>query len=300
MRKILIAVIALSSLTLAGAAGAKTVTVSITKNGYVPSTTTIATGDVVQFTNADTVVHQVTFKTTTGVTCTPATLVIQPAQSGSCTFATAGTYTYNDPNVKGNTYRGTVTVTAPPETVTLAGAPPLVAYGGKVTLSGTLSSKTVGASIDVMAQQCGQNAATKTTTVQTIAGGAFTAVVSPLANTTYTVKSKAVTSNAVSVKEKPLLRLTKLAAHRYSVRVLAAESFAGKFASFQRYNAGLSRWVTVKQVVLRANSTGTAPTVISSATFRSTIKARLKVRIIMTQAQAGTCYLAGVSNAILS
>jgi plastocyanin len=300
MRKILIAVIALTSLTLAGAAGAKTVTVSITKNGYVPNTTTIATGDVVQFTNADTVVHQVTFKTTTGVTCTPATLVIQPTQSGSCTFATAGTYTYDDPNVKGNTYRGSVTVTAPPETLTLAGTPQVVVYGGKVTLTGTLSSKTVGASVDVLAQQCGQNAATKATTVQTIAGGAFTAVVSPLANTTYTVRSKAVTSNAVAVKEKPQLRLTKLAAHRYSVRVLAAESLAGKFASFERYNAGLSRWVTVKQVVLRANSTGTAPTVITSATFRSSIKARLKVRIIVTQAQAGTCYLAGVSNAILS
>ena len=253
-----------------------------------------------QFTNTDTVVHQVTFKTTTGVTCTPATLVIQPAQSGSCMFATAGTYTYNDPNVKGNTYRGTVTVAAPPETLTLAGAPPLVAYGGKVTLSGTLSSKTVGASIDVMAQQCGQNAATKVTTVQTVTGGAFTAVVSPLANTTYTVKSKATTSNAVAVQEKPLLRLAKVAAHRYSVRVLAAQSFAGKFASFQRYNASLSRWVTVKPVALRANSTGVAPTVITSATFGSTIKARLKVRIIMTQAQAGTCYLAGVSNAILS
>jgi plastocyanin len=300
MRKLMIAVIALTSLVLAGAAGAKTVTVSITKNGYVPSATTIAAGDVVQFTNTDSVVHQVTFKTTTGVTCTPSTLVIQPAQSGSCTFASAGTYTYNDPNVKGNTYRGTVTVTAPPETLTLAVTPQVIVYGGKVTLTGTLSSHTVSANIDVLAQQCGQNAATKVTTVQTIAGGAFTAVVSPLANTTYTVKSKAVTSTAVAVTEKPLLRLVKTAPHRYSIRVLAAESFAGKFASFQRYNAGLSRWVTVKPVVLQANSTGAAPTVITSATFRSTIKARLKVRIIMTQAQAGTCYLAGVSNAILS
>src|SRR6202162_705125 len=140
MRKIMIAVIALTALALAGAAGAKTVTVSITKNGYVPSATTIAAGDVVQFTNADTVVHQVTFKTTTGVTCTPANLVIQPAQSGSCTFATAGTYTYNDPNVKGNTYRGTVTVTAPPETLALAVTSQVLVYGGKVMLTGTLSS----------------------------------------------------------------------------------------------------------------------------------------------------------------
>ena len=300
MRKLMLAVIALASLALAGAAGAKTVAVSITKNGYVPNTTAIAPGEVVQFTNTDTVVHQVTFKNTTGVTCAPATLVIQPAQSGSCTFATAGTYTYNDPNVKGNTYRGTVTVTAPPETLTLAATPQVLVYGGKVTLTGTTSSHTVGANIDVMAQQCGQTAATKVATVQTIAGGTFTAVVQPLENTIYTVKSKAVTSPAAAVKEKPMLRLAKTGSHRYSIRVLAAESLAGKFASFQRYNARLSRWVTVKPVVLRANSTGVAPTVITSAMFGSTLKARLKVRIIVTQAQAGTCYLAGVSNTTLS
>src|ERR1700693_5750129 len=215
MRKIMLAVMALTSLVAAGAAGAKRVTFSITKNGYVPSATAIAAGDVVQFTNTDTVVHQITFKTTTGVTCTPSTLVIQPAQSGSCTFATAGTYTYNDPNVKGNTYRGTVTVTAPPETLTLAVTPQVLVYGGKVMLTGTLSSHAVGANIDVLAQQCGQTAATKVTTVQTIAGGAFTAGVQPLENTTYTVKSKAVTSNAVAVTEKPLLRLVKTAQHRY-------------------------------------------------------------------------------------
>src|SRR2546421_13076457 len=138
MRKTPFVLIALASLAIAGAAGAKTVTVSITKNGYVPSATTIAVGDVVQFTNADTVAHQVVFKTTTGVTCTPAQLVLQAAQSGSCTFATAGSYTYNDPNVKGNTYRGTVTVTAPPETLTLAGTPPAVVYGGQETLTGPL------------------------------------------------------------------------------------------------------------------------------------------------------------------
>src|SRR6476469_7652070 len=167
MRKILIAVIALSSLALAGAAGAKTVTVSITKNGYVPSSTTIAAGDVVQFTNADTVAHQVVFKTTTGVTCTPAGLVLQAGQSGSCTFATAGSYTYNDPTVTGNTYRGAVTGTAPPDTFSLAAAPQAVGYGGKVTLTGTLSSHKVGESIDVLAQQCGQPAASKVATVQT-------------------------------------------------------------------------------------------------------------------------------------
>lgn len=300
MRNILILTVVLASLALAGAAGAKTVTVSITKNGYVPSSTTIAAGDVVQFTNSDTVAHQIVFKATTGVTCTPAGLVLQVGQSGSCTFSAAGSYTYDDPNVKGNTYRGSVTVTAPPETLTLAAAPQALAYGGKVTLTGVLSTHTVGENIDVLAQQCGQAAATKVATVQTATGGAFTAVVQPFANTTYTAKSKNTTSSAVAVKVKPQLRLTRLAAHRYSIRVVAGESMAGKYSAFQRYNSALSRWVTLKQVVLRASSTAAAPAVASSATFRSAVKARLKVRALITQAQVGTCYLAGVSNAVRS
>jgi len=39
----------------ANSAAAKTVTVTITKNGYVPNSLTIAQGDTVQFTNSDTV-----------------------------------------------------------------------------------------------------------------------------------------------------------------------------------------------------------------------------------------------------
>ena len=34
----------------------------------------------------------------------------------------------------------------------------------------------------------------------------------------------------------PRLRLGRVAAHRYSLRVFAAQSFAGKFATFQRFN----------------------------------------------------------------
>ena len=63
MRKILITAMTAISLVIVGAAGAATVTVSITKNGYVPNAATIAVGDTVQFTNSDTVAHQVLLKT---------------------------------------------------------------------------------------------------------------------------------------------------------------------------------------------------------------------------------------------
>ena len=302
MRRALITAVAVTSLVIVGAAGAKTVVVSITKNGYVPKAVTVAVGDTVQFTNSDTVAHQVLFKTTTGVTCTPNPLVLQPAGTGTCTFASPGTFTYSDPNVKGNTFRGTVTVTGqvPAETLTLSAKPRTVVYGGKVTLTGTLSNQKVGEKVDVLATACGQTAATKVTTVQTTTGGAFTAVVQPLKNTVYSVKVKNTSSQAVTVKVRPRLRLGKVASHRYSLRVFAAQSFAGKYGTFQRYNGTLRRWVKVKRVLLRANSTGIAPTVISSVSFRSTIRSRLKVRVILPQLQVGSCYLPGRSNVILS
>ncbi len=305
MRKLMLIAIAIASLAIAGTAIAKTVAVTITKNGYVPNAVTVAVGDTVQFTNSDTVAHQIVFKPTTGMTCVPNPLVLQPTQSGTCTFQTAGKFDYSDPNVKGNTFRGTVTVGSAPnpppaDTLTLAAKPPLVIYGGNVTLSGTLSNQKVGENVDVLAKPCGQTAQTKVTTVQTTTGGAFTAVVRPLKNTLYTVKVKNTTSNAVSEKVRPKLRLRKLAAHRYSLRVFAAQSFAGRYGTFQRFNGTLGRWVTVKRVLLRANSTGVAPTVISSVAFRSTIRPLLKVRVVLPQLQVGSCYRPGRSNVIRS
>lgn len=305
MRKLMLIAIAIASLAIAGAAIAKTVAVTITKNGYVPNAVTIAVGDTVQFTNSDTVAHEIVFKPTTGVTCVPTPLVLQPAQSATCTFQAAGKFAYSDPNVKGNSFRGTVTVGSAPnppaaDTLTLAAKPPLVIYGGNVTLTGTLSNQKVGENVDVLAAPCGQTAATKVTTVQTTTGGVFTAVVRPLKNTLYTVKVKSTTSNAVSEKVRPKLRLRKLAAHRYSLRVFASQSFAGKYGTFQRFNGTLGRWVTVKRVLLRANSTGVAPTVISSVSFRSTIRPLLKVRVVLSQVQVGSCYRPGRSNVIRS
>lgn len=301
-RKVLVTALAVMSLVVVAAATAKTVTVSITKNGYVPASVTVATGDTVQFTNSDTVAHQVVFKTTTGLTCAPNPLVLQQGQSGTCTFASAGSFSYSDPNVHGNTYRGSVTVTGatPADSLTIAAKPKIIVFGGKATLTGTLSNQKVGENVDVLATPCGQNAATKVTTVQTTTGGTYTAVVQPLQNTVYMVKVKNTSSPAVSVKVKPRLRLGKVAAHRYSLRVYAAQSLAGKYATFQRFNATLHRWVAVKRVLLKTNATGVAPTVISSAAFSATVKSGIRVRVILPQLQVGSCYLPGLSNTIYS
>lgn len=301
-RKAVITAAAVMSLVVVAVATAKTVTVSITKNGYVPNAVTIATSDTVQFTNSDTVAHQIVFKPTTGVTCAPNPLVLQPGQSGTCTFASAGSFSYSDPNVNGNTYRGSVTVTgsAAADSLTIAAKPQVVVFGGKSTLSGTLSNQKVGENVEVLATACGQNAASKVATVQTTTAGAYTAAVQPLQNTLYTAKVKNTSSKSVSVKVKPRLRLSKIAARRYSLRVSAAQSLAGKYGTFQRFNGTLRRWIAIQRVLLRTNATGVAPTVISSAVFRSTIKLGSRVRVILPQLQVGSCYLPGLSNTIYS
>jgi plastocyanin len=300
MRKMLfLAAIAALAVTM-GSAAAKTVTVTITKQGYVPSSLSIAKGDTVQFTNSDTVAHQVVFRSTTGVTCAPNPLVLQPASSGTCTFQSAGNYSYSDPNTKGSTFRGSIAVTAAPDSLSLAAKPMLVIYGGQSVLAGTLSTQQSGENVDVLAQQCGASAATKAATVQTTTGGAYTATVKRLMNTAYTTKSKAATSGSVTVRVRPRLQLAKVAPQRYSVRVTAAKSFAGKYASFQRYNGTLRRWVAVKSVLLKANSTGIAPTVATVGSFRSTLGAGLRVRVSLGQLQVGSCNAPGLSNTILS
>jgi plastocyanin len=300
MRKVLLLAVLTALVVAVASAAAKTVAVTITKDGFVPNSSALVQGDVVQFTNNDTVAHQITFRPTTGVTCSPTPLVLQPGATGSCTFRTAGNFSYEDPNARGNTFRGTVRVAAAPASLSVSARPLLVTYGASAALTGVLSTQVVGENVDVLAQPCGASSATKAATVKTTTGGAYTATVKPLRRTTYTTKSKALTSSVVSVRVRPRLRLVRVAPHRYSIRVHAARSFAGKYASFQRYNGTLRRWVAVRSVRLNANSTGVAPTVVTSASFRSSVRGGLRVRATLGQTAVGSCYAPGLSNTIRS
>jgi plastocyanin len=307
MRKLLLLLLAVVSLAAVGAAAdlarpaaTASKTVRITHAGYQPTSVSITVGDAVVFTNSDTVAHTVRFNPTTGIHCSRATpLVLQPGQSATCTFQSAGKFNFSDPAQKGKIWRGTVTVAKAP-LVSLAVTPKVVVYGRQVTLSGTLASQQAGESLQLLAQQCGEAAPTPLATLTTTTAGAFSYQAQPLKQTVYTVKFKNFTGSAATVKVRPRLRLVKLAPHRYSLRVFAAQSFAGKYATFQRYRSALRRWVKVKRVFLRANRTGVAPTVITSAKFRSRIKAGLRVRVVLGQTQVGSCYLAGRSNTIRS
>ena len=297
-----ICALAVAALAIGGrtGAGAATVPVSITKTGYVPSAVTATTADTVQFKNDDTVAHQVAFKPTTGVTCSPSPFTLQAGQSGHVHVHARRDAHVSDPAVTGTTFAGTLTVNAPPvpDTVTLFADPSEVVFSSKITMTGELSSKTVGEDVVVLAKPCGKTTPTRASTVQTTAGGEYTADLRTARNTIYTVQVKGMTSGPVSIKVEPRLRLGRVAAHRYSLRVFAAQSFAGKWATFQRFNG--KRWIFVKRVQLQKNATNILPTVISSVPFRWNSATRPRVRAILPQIQAGSCYLPGTSNTIRS
>ena len=193
---------------------------------------------------------------------------------------------------------GATPVAAAPPTLTLKAAPAIVAYGGTTTLSGTLSTQKAGESIDIQAQPCGQNAFKRVASVATTTGGAFTYSAKPTVNTNYQAKLKGATSSPVAVKVAPLLTLKKRSLGKFTASVTAAESFVGKYVVFQRLRN--SKWVTLKKVTLKTVKTTTAPTQVSSATFRLSLKAKLRVRSILPLTQAGTCYVAAKSRVVRS
>ncbi len=298
MWKLILGAVLALPLTSSAAASAATVDVSITKTAYVPATASASTADTVKFTNNDTAAHQVAFKATSGVTCSPSPFTLQPGQSGTCTFTAPGTYGFGDPSA--TALQGSLSVAEPasPATLSLFARPSDAVYPTKVTLTGELSTHKAGADIVVLAAPCGRSEATKATTMQTTGNGEYTISLRPDRNVVYTVQAGAVRSDPVSIKVRPRVRLGRVGAHRYSLRVFAAVKFAGHVATLQRYNAARGRWILVKRVRLHANSTNILPTVISSVSFRAALPPHARLRALLPKSQVGTCYLAGTSNTI--
>jgi plastocyanin len=306
MRKILLLLVVAASLAAAGAAAkqarpatAASQTVTISAAGYKPTAVSISVGDSVVFDNKDTVAHTVQFKTATGLHCSAALpLAIAAGQSASCTFSSAGKFSFSDPAHKSAKFRGTVTVASSLTSGPLTLTPKVVVYGQKSTVAGKLASAQSGQAVQIQGTECGTTTSKLLTTVKSTSGGKFSYAATPLKKTAYTAQLKGSTSAPATAQVQPRLQLTKVARHHYLLQVSAAQSFAGKFATFQRYRSATQRWVKVKLVLLKANTTGVAPTVITSATFRS--RATGKVRVSLGSQQVGLCYAAGHSNTLRS
>jgi len=189
-------------------------------------------------------------------------------------------------------------VAAAPPTLTLKVAPTVVAYVDRTTASGVLSTKKSGQAIDIQAQDCGQTAFKKVVSATTTTGGAFSAAAKPTMNANYQAKNKGATSPTVAVKVAPVLSLRKLSLGKFKVSVTAAQSFVAKYVVFQRLRN--SKWVTLKKVTLATVVTTTAPTQVTSSTFKIKLPAKLRIRSILPATQAAACYLPAKSKVIRS
>jgi plastocyanin len=291
MKKVLILAAFVGALVGAATAiSATTTTVSITKAGFAPKNVTVISGDTVKWVNNDTKNQQVACKT-----CTFTSPVLKPTDSYSFTFNTVGKFAITDPV---NNRKGTVTVKAPPATVSLGAKPPSVKYLAATALSGADSAKRANQNVVLLGKACGATTFTKVTTTKTAAGGTFSVTDKPTLNTAYEAKIGTATSKEVTVKVQPTIVLSKLGRHKFSVAVTAASSFSGKQVLFQRRKSS-GKWVTVRKVTLTAAAIS-GGTTTTSANFKSRIRRGRRVRISMVLSQTSPCYAASRSKVIRS
>jgi hypothetical protein len=294
MKRLVVLLTVVLAAAAAPQAFAATVQVSITRAGFVPDPVNIEVGDTVTWTNADTRDRQVVSQAA-GFSSP----VLKPTDRFSFTFTRAGRFRYEDPLVSPRE-RGTVNVTAAPaRSITIAASRTLVTFGSTTTFTGRISSGQSGERVSIFRRACGR-AFSKLADVTTTTGGEWTFTTKPLDNSSFRAQWRAADSSTVAMRVRPRIRLGKVAPRRFSVRVFAAQSFAGKAVAFQRFNATTRRWVRVRFVTLVDTGAGVDPTVISGRTFTSRVRSRLRVRIAMGSVTAGECYLPNRSNVIRS
>jgi plastocyanin len=284
MRRLLLLGITACSLAVASPAAAETMSVSITKAGFIPNPASIEVGDTVKWTNLDTVNRQIVSKEASF-----ASPVLKPNETYTFTFTRVGRFMYEDPLVK---RRGMVSVTATARAITLAAARSILTYGASVGLSGTISAAAAGETAQILARPLGQPAFTKVGDVTTTAGGEWSFAVKPTIQTTYQVRWKNSESGAVTIKVRPRVGLGIVSVARgiFTTKVTADRSFAGKLVFFQRRNA-LGQWISLKRITLNVNS---------AARFKARLpKGNSRIRVYLPQTQAGAGYLAGISAARL-
>jgi hypothetical protein len=219
--------------------------------------------------------------------------VLGANQTYSHTFTKSGNYDYRD--AFNTNRRGSITVRAG---ISIAGAPPVVSYGRATALSGSISSLASGDTVTLSAMECGKTTFSQVANVTSAANGAWSYSAKPTLNTVYQARWKNANSAQLSEKVAPAVALRRVRAGRFTASVTAAQSFAGKYVVLQRYVRTRRAWKTVKRVTLRTAKAGTAPTMVSSAGFRARGTRGARLRLLLTQPQAGACYAPGQSAAV--
>ena len=174
----------------------------------------------------------------------------------------------------------------------------VVAYGGSVTLTGSVANGQAGQSVTITEHRVpsvGGLQVQTVTTAQTAADGSFSVDVHPLIHSIYKASSGQTSSNAVSIQVRPRLSLVRIGLHRFVARVSAARSFVGKYGLLQRLSVRTHRWTTVRRVFFTGSVAAASPTTVSRATFRARL-GRARIRVLIPRSQTAPGYLMAFSN----
>jgi hypothetical protein len=179
---------------------------------------------------------------------------------------------------------------AAPPSVTISASSSIVTYGGSVTLSGKIANHTAGQTVTVLAEPSGSSSFSALGSVTTTAGGNWSDTVKPTIETSYQASWMSQTSQAVTVKVRPMITLTSVnpASGTFSTKVVGARSFQGKFVLVERLSS--TGATTMKKVTLDASS---------SATFTVRLHhGRNRLRVVMPTSQTEPGYITGMSNTL--
>ena len=281
MRKLILALAAVTALAIAGPAGAATKGVNIYASGFSPKSVTITEGDTVTWTNRDSATHQVLGDKGQFVSA-----ILKKGQSFSFTFKAAGTYTYKDELHPKLT--GTVTVKGLPPSLTLAASAPIITYGTQVTLSGVVSSHKAGESVTIYYQPYPQPNPIQRAVVLTTDGGNFSFIVAPQVLTNYQAAWKGAYATPTTVQVAPKLSLGRN--NGWIIHASGGRSFAGRDVQLQRLNAATGQWVTLKKVMLNSRS--------SARVLVTLPKGVNRLRVTMSVNQAGAGFLGAIGPTI--
>ena len=277
-RRVLItSLVALAALVSAVAVGAATTTIQVTKNGFTPRSVTVNAGDTVTWHNSDTARHQVVADN--GSFASP---VLTAGQSWSYTASKSGKFTYRD--AYATSHRATLTVNAPPATLSLQAAQGTVIYGSQTQLSGQVSNQEAGQAVSLTSQAYGksvQSVASATTTTS----GMFVFGITPSIQTTYTAHYKSANSAPVTINVAPRVGFG-LSGHLFIAKVTSDMGYQGHYVVVQKRNA-VGGWYSFKRVYLSA---------ASRAVFRVSLpKGHYVLRLLLPGGQAGTGYVQSIS-----
>jgi len=279
-RTILIAtaVCALAGAGFAVASMSALKTVNIRSTGFAPRTVTVPATGTVRWKNVDTINHQPVANS--GAFACP---TVTPNHTCLKVMNTPGKYAYRD--ALHPTLRGSVHVTGPPPSVSIAASVPIATYGNDIQLSGAVSPAAVGDMVSVWKQPWGQMSFVKVADVLTTTNGAWSFSTSgessPQILTYYKATWKGKDSATIQVAVMPKLTLTR-SGKWFRARAQAAKSFGGNWVYVQRLTT-FGQWVVVKRVTLNSESTKR----FKLTTLR---KGRNRLRIFMTTNQAGSGY----------